>query len=196
MFWSVPDKVMDSSEFTCKFHSTLIGHLITLTDIRADFGISKRFAADNLSQTSGLIALTRKYCAPEVYEGEPRGRAADIFSLGCVFLEIATVIREKSLDDFADFRSRVKDAEEDDRDESYHGNLDRVMEWIDGLYQVSVLRLGTRDRTNERLSTISQMLSLNVVDRPTASSVLAAVGGPRDCCVQKREAYEVDDGGI
>jgi serine/threonine protein kinase len=68
-------------------------HLTTDTCIRADFGISKKFAADELSQTSGLIALTRKYCSPEVYDGEPRGRAADVFSLGCVFLEIATVIQ-------------------------------------------------------------------------------------------------------
>lgn len=40
--------------------------------------------------------FTRWYAAPEVVECETRGLAADIFSLGCGFVEIYSVIARKS----------------------------------------------------------------------------------------------------
>jgi serine/threonine protein kinase len=41
------------------------------------------------SSTSGATSVhTRRYAAPEVISGAPRDSKADIFSLGCVFLEI------------------------------------------------------------------------------------------------------------
>ena len=61
----------------------------------ADFGISKDLI--DVDTTASLTANgdigTRMYCAPEILSGnQRRGRAADVFSLGCVFLEISTVI--------------------------------------------------------------------------------------------------------
>lgn len=57
-----------------------------------DFGIS-RDCAEFETITSGTVGVyTPMYRAPEVADGVRRGRAADVFSLGCVFLEIATVI--------------------------------------------------------------------------------------------------------
>src|SRR6185295_7068579 len=35
---------------------------------------------------------TRRYCPPEALNQGRRGRASDIFSLGCCFLEMATVM--------------------------------------------------------------------------------------------------------
>ncbi|KAF2792534.1 kinase-like protein [Melanomma pulvis-pyrius CBS 109.77] len=92
----------------------------------ADFGLSRSFAAQDHSQTDGPTARTPKYCAPEVYEGKLHGRSADIFSLGCVFLEILSVLYGNSPCDFADFRRG-----ENGSDESFRGNLDRISEWID-----------------------------------------------------------------
>ncbi|KAF2105344.1 kinase-like domain-containing protein [Lophiotrema nucula] len=91
----------------------------------ADFGLSRSFADQDHSQTDGPIARTPKYCAPEVYEYESRGRSADIFSLGCVFLEILTVLCASSVQEFADFRS------EGSGDESFRANLKKTREWVE-----------------------------------------------------------------
>src|SRR6266516_8012920 len=55
-----------------------------------------------------------------------RGRSADIFSLGCVFLETWTVWAGESLEEFAELRSSHID-------ESYHANLPTVTMWINKL---------------------------------------------------------------
>jgi serine/threonine protein kinase len=89
----------------------------------ADFGLSRSFASQDHSQTDGPTSLTPKYCAPEVYNYEERGRSADVFSLGCVFLEILTTICYIDLHDFTDARRGDGD------DESFHANLDRAVEW-------------------------------------------------------------------
>ena len=54
-----------------------------------DFGTSLDWTEDQLEATTGRpTAFTNTYAAPEVAEGRPRDRSADIWSLGCVFLEI------------------------------------------------------------------------------------------------------------
>lgn len=59
-----------------------------------DFGLSKIVPADETTGTTGPVgAHTYMYSAPEVLNfGSRRGRAADIFSLGCVFLELCTAL--------------------------------------------------------------------------------------------------------
>jgi len=58
----------------------------------ADFGIARNYTSLAASETDGPTMFTRKYAAPEVVDRQSRGLSADIFSLGCVFLEIKTVI--------------------------------------------------------------------------------------------------------
>jgi serine/threonine protein kinase len=75
----------------------------------ADFGISKDLIDQETtaSLNSNGDVGTRMYCAPEVLSGNHRrGRAADIYSLGCVFLEISTVLLgpRRSLDKFSRHR--------------------------------------------------------------------------------------------
>jgi serine/threonine protein kinase len=54
--------------------------------------------------TSGISShRTKKYCAPEVAFNDPRGTRSDIYSLGCVYLEIATVLAGRSIDDLNGF---------------------------------------------------------------------------------------------
>ncbi|ORX98106.1 hypothetical protein BCR34DRAFT_619205 [Clohesyomyces aquaticus] len=59
----------------------------------ADFGISRSYENLDATETEGPTMFTRKYAAPEVVDRDKRGLAADIFSLGCVFLEIFAVLR-------------------------------------------------------------------------------------------------------
>jgi len=58
--------------------------------ILTDFGLSKHFERGQYSQ--GPTFKTLKYADPEAIKERPRDERSDIFSLGCVFLEIATVL--------------------------------------------------------------------------------------------------------
>ncbi|CAD6589949.1 MAG: hypothetical protein ASARMPRED_004331 [Alectoria sarmentosa] len=66
-----------------------------------DFGIAHDFEG-SVSATAGNTGMTRRYSAPEVVAADERSRAADIFSLGCVFLEMLGAILEWGLDGFED----------------------------------------------------------------------------------------------
>lgn len=94
----------------------------------ADFGISRSFKSLDHSQTDTHIRRTPKYCAPEVWEQDVHGRAADIFSLGCVFMEMLTVLCGRDLDEFVDFRSQSGQGSG-----AYHESIDQVFEWAEQL---------------------------------------------------------------
>jgi serine/threonine protein kinase len=57
--------------------------------VYTDFGASRDTTKDGQCTTEGAPeSLTRRYCAPEVLEFDKRNFTADIFSLGCVFIEM------------------------------------------------------------------------------------------------------------
>lgn len=156
----------------------------------ADFGLSRSFAEQGHSQTDGPTSITPKYCAPEVYDYSSRGRSSDIFSLGCVYAEILTVIVSNSgrrLNDFTDFRRN------DDGDESFHKNLDKVRTWLleNTLHDGYV--------SNQAYQQVLQMLSEIPDQRPTAGQIVQFFSGfdyfleswltPRGCCTQPPEPY-------
>ena len=61
----------------------------------------------------------------------PRDDPSDVFSLGCVFLEMATLLLGKSLNKFSKHYTTQKN--ETGVEDAYHCNLDRVHTWIDYL---------------------------------------------------------------
>ncbi|KAI9719601.1 MAG: hypothetical protein M1812_003372 [Candelaria pacifica] len=69
----------------------------------ADFGLARSFDPNDGSRSSSTIYVTRKYAAPEILRDAPRGRSADIFSLGCLFSEMATVLANEPMELFKDF---------------------------------------------------------------------------------------------
>ena len=69
-----------------------------------DFGLS-RDCNHTRSTTEGPTARTAKYCAPEVADYMARSYSSDMWSLGCVFLEMMTVLKECSLEDISAFFS-------------------------------------------------------------------------------------------
>ena len=93
-----------------------------------DFGIAMELPSDTLStSTKTPGARTRMYCAPEVEEGHRRGRLADIFSLGVVFLEMLIVYSgQRQLHRF----NAVRETREE---RSYAKNGDIVTSWIGDL---------------------------------------------------------------
>ena len=61
--------------------------------IYTDFGSSLDYSEATRSITTGRpTSITRKYAAPELHEWSPRSSKTDIFSLGCVYLEILSAL--------------------------------------------------------------------------------------------------------
>ncbi len=72
-----------------------------------DFGLSLDWADLSRSTTKGApAALTPRYAAPEVADHEPRGASSDVWSLGCVFLEMVTVLKGETLEGMRAFYER------------------------------------------------------------------------------------------
>lgn len=93
----------------------------------ADFGCAKDFSDLERSTSTDAIAFgTPVYWAPE---DPPRGRAADIFSLGCVFSEMITVRQCCTLDDYQRFRYLPNR----DNPYAFRGNLPQVYKWLEQL---------------------------------------------------------------
>ncbi|KAF2819070.1 kinase-like protein [Ophiobolus disseminans] len=57
--------------------------------IYTDFGLSYDYGDASQSATTGIVGgHTKRYCAPEVAQGASRNIKSDVFSLGCVYIEI------------------------------------------------------------------------------------------------------------
>jgi serine/threonine protein kinase len=74
------------------------------------------------------------YAAPETVGRREQTPAADVFSLGCVFLEMATTARGREVEDLKEYRSATS------HDNSYHQNLGRIDAWIEILRASRVRR--------------------------------------------------------
>jgi serine/threonine protein kinase len=156
-----------------------------------DFGISRHFPLLENSQTDSTITKTPKYCAPEVAEEDSRGRSADIFSLGCVFLEIQTVLCYRMMGDLEDHLSC----------RPFHRSLPKVLSWVDELAQQDSFvapecqaHIGQQKSMRNRalVSVIKRMLSSNPKERPHARN-LEAFFGSNGCCFSPRETFQCDD---
>jgi serine/threonine protein kinase len=56
--------------------------------IYTDFGLSFDSSMFENSTTNEITAMTRRYASPELINGLPRNSSSDVFSLGCVFVEM------------------------------------------------------------------------------------------------------------
>jgi serine/threonine protein kinase len=77
------------------------------------------------SATDDGVRGTAKYFSPEMAAYEKSGRASDIFSLGCILLEMTAVMNGYSLQSLKELRQ--------DKDCSFHANLSSTIEWFDYL---------------------------------------------------------------
>lgn len=142
-----------------------------------DFGISRIIRDPEQSQTNGPTGRTEMYCSPEVADGEPRGRASDIFGLGCVFAEILTCIAGQTVQEFRNRRT--------DDGVSFHSNLSLVVKWIEELdfgEGPSISPAGCQSSILCRKTTLD-MINQDPNERPTASQLLEKFP-PRPCCKQ------------
>jgi serine/threonine protein kinase len=126
-----------------------------------DFECSTDFSFLTSSVTEEGERGTPKYFAPEVAARQPCSRPADIFALGCIFLEMLWVTEtENTLESLRSLRPQ----EDSLLHCSFQHNLDHRHEWLGGLPKQTAL--------DRHLSfEIIQMLSPSPDDRPTASDL-------------------------
>jgi serine/threonine protein kinase len=123
-----------------------------------DFGTSTDFSGISQSITQNGERGTPKYFAPEVAQYEPNGRSADIFSLGCVFLEMIGLCNGYSLEYLKGLRP--------DKDHSFHANLSTILHWFN-FSQINV----KSPADQQLMALVREMLARATRDRPTAVSI-------------------------
>jgi serine/threonine protein kinase len=135
--------------------------------ILADFGgalITEKPQSKIMFNSTSII--TPMYCAPEIASPGASNflpGASDIFSLGCVFLEMVTVIHREDLQAFVDFRTFGS------TNAAYSSNNQKICIWINHLSYVDK-SLGL-PRQNW-LQIIRSMLSVDSKQRPTAQDIV------------------------
>jgi serine/threonine protein kinase len=99
----------------------------------------------------------------QMAEWKPSGRASDMFSLGCVLLEVVILHDQGTLQHVRLTRSK---------DPSFHANLDRVDTWLEGPSPKPL-----SFRRAYLVSEIKSMLANDPEARPTAKELLIGVAG-------------------
>lgn len=128
----------------------------------SDFGISLDWEHLSRSTTTEDSGKTWMYCAPEVAYCQPRNRSSDVWSLGCVFLEMSTVLRSQSLETM---RQHFKDRSDSYR---FYQNSTAIQEWLKQLACESEDHSGPLDW-------VLSMLHENPKSRPKADELLATI---------------------
>jgi serine/threonine protein kinase len=98
-----------------------------------DFGLALDFSItpENRSTTIGKPSMkhTPLYCAPEWWDWSRRDRRSDIWSIGAVYLEMATVLFDESIPKLFDFLGQHGSQNV----LSYSRNLVGIFEWVEFL---------------------------------------------------------------
>jgi len=121
-----------------------------------DFGSAHQFVHDLASSTEGAAGrVTLLYSPREVHEEGSRGRSADIFSLGCVFTEMGTVICRRETDEFHKFRSEAPN----ERKSPFYTTQAKIENWFANL------------AWSPFHAVVTHMLADEAVQRPSAKDV-------------------------
>jgi serine/threonine protein kinase len=169
------------------------------TVLFTDFGISLDWSNMSRSTTEGFpSAFTRKYCAPEVANEGPRNSSSDVWSLGCVFLEMVTVLKGETITAMGSFFEN-----HGSQARQYCDNLVAIGQWIEAIRIAEGIELD-----NVSFDWIQKMLQLDSSSRPTSRQLMESINHNPNlelrtkfcgiCCMYDDESYtsrsSVDDG--
>lgn len=142
----------------------------------ADFG-SARIPPIASKISHGRQALTPKYCAPEWFKNEgERGPPSDIWSFGCILMQIVTYIHNKTMLDFETFRANCSELP---RDWTYYEVLPVVNTWL-RILSLSFANWARPLIRKEHMDMIAEMLLSNPEGRPSAVDVTSKMDTERD----------------
>jgi len=154
-----------------------------------DFGLSFDWEHLSRSTTTADSAKTPLYAAPEVAFYERRkNSSSDIWSLGCVFLEMVTVIKGLSVPAMREFFKQRND------NARFYDNMESVKAWITRLTETGL------EEDTLPVTWVSDMLQRDHDKRPTASSLFTSIlesdingrfCGP--CCQGENDTEDSDD---
>ncbi|KAI0886486.1 kinase-like protein [Annulohypoxylon maeteangense] len=139
------------------------------TVLLADFGISLDWGATGCTTTITEKMKSPKYCAPEVDQFEPRNSMSDIWSLGCVFLEMFAVLKNKDIAYVDTLLARCSTEKFCAKPETT-----RII--------IADLEAGDPQHGNEPVAWIKKMLQWSKKDRPTARAVREEIFEKYDYC--------------
>ena len=168
------------------------GRLI-LTDFGTAFDWSK--TGQSMTRSNANDGRTPRYQSPEVASAGEFHRSSDIWSLGVVFLEMATVLRGKSLKELNSYLES-----QGTKKTAIHENLEIALSWFEPLranHFGSIL-------DNEPLAWIKKMLNRTFSTRPTAVELFDEISDFEDglycggCCLDQPDSDEASesDGGF
>lgn len=165
------------------------GHQVFLTD----FGISLDWSELEQSTTTGVTVKTPRYCAPEVADYLPRNSLSDLWSLGCVFLEIWTVLKGETTDAVFNYLEC-----QGTKSTCYYLNCGSALEWC------NILEGKRSDQDENRpVSWIRGMLQPDQEQRWTAQSLVNRIHEANEspdlryafsgvCCISGDDATDTD----
>ncbi|KAH6642882.1 hypothetical protein C7974DRAFT_328572 [Boeremia exigua] len=138
--------------------------------VLCDFGIS---SSDDLNDGQHK-PLTRRYVAPEVFNGFAREQAADVWSLGCVFAEMASAPFSPSNSDWLDFRREYSGRTGKHYWQDVPSLQDRLSRF---------LKEAATPTEVEVVGTLKEMLNADPTERPSAA-LLSLKFTPAPCCLE------------
>ncbi|KAH7384356.1 kinase-like domain-containing protein [Phaeosphaeria sp. MPI-PUGE-AT-0046c] len=132
--------------------------------VLTDFGFSLDFSDDSISTTTGRpSAWTIRYSAPEVLDFEPRNRATDIWSLGCILLEMVSAFNGTKLCDLKDRWKHTGNGQS-----SFARNSEAIGNW----FKVEIENPSLQDTVRHFCFLIRSMLHENRMYRPSAQQIV------------------------
>ena len=153
----------------------------------ADFGIALDWESLGRSTTTEDAGKTWIYCAPEVAQYEKRNLSSDVWSLGCVFLEMSTVLKGHSIREMQEYFKGLHGSYR------FYKCRSGIAEWANGLCASGFAS------DNLPLKWIGCMLRIEPESRPSAEDLYQEItsqaqkkedGAPQfiggcciDCCV-------------
>jgi serine/threonine protein kinase len=134
-----------------------------------DFGASGS-NADTQATQGGKWQLTWRYAAPETASHQSRGSHSDVFSLGCVFFEMAGALFSQPGQQLEIFR------QEFGHRKYFYKELSSVRNWL------KKLKTQAAPESRYILDAISSMVRRDPLNRPTAA-MLSSGFPPHACCI-------------